>query len=105
METKRQPVTGLPEAFENAPDPRAAQGKRHPLPVILAIATAAMLCGARSIYAIAQWGRHQEPELLCRLGLRREKSPCAATFHRVFVGLDLGAFETALGRWAQLNLR
>ena len=92
METKPQPVTGLPEALENAPDPRAAKGKRHPLPVILAIATAAMLCGARSIFAIAQWGRDQEPELLRGLGLRREKSPCMA------------AFEAALGRWAQLNL-
>lgn len=104
METQRQPVTGLLEAFASVPDPRAARGKRHPLPIILAIATAAMLCGARSLYAIAQWGRDQQPELLSTLGLRCKRSPCVATFHRVFVALDLVAFEKALGAWAEQNL-
>ncbi len=104
MEAKQGPVMGLREAFASVPDPRLAKGRRHPLPVILAIATAAMLCGARSVYAIAQWGRDQQPELLGALGLTRQQSPCVATFHRVFVKLDLAAFEKALGRWAELNL-
>jgi len=104
MDSKRLPTKGLLETFQSVPDPRSTKGKRHSLPVILAIATAAMLCGARSIYAVAQWGRDQKPELLKTLGLTRQQSPCVATFHRVFVRLDLVAFERALGRWAELNL-
>lgn len=104
METEPVLAKGLLETFESVPDPRSAKGTRHPLPVILAIATAAMLCGARSVYAIAQWGRDQPPDLLRGLGLTRKQSPCVATFHRVFVRLDAAAFEQALGRWAEANL-
>ena len=92
------------EAFESVPDPRGAKGRRHSLAEILAISTAAMLCGARSLYAIAQWGRDQEPELLRALGLRYRQSPCVATLHRIFVRLDRDAFEQALARWAERNL-
>ena len=104
MDTKQMQSRSLVEAFGSVPDPRSAKGKRHSLAEVLAIATAAMLCGARSLYAIAQWGRDQEPELLKALGLGYKQSPCVATFHRVFVKLDAAAFEQALARWAERNL-
>jgi hypothetical protein len=104
MESVSRPIVSLRQTFESVPDPRRGRGKRHPLPVILALSTCAMLCGARSLYAIAQWGRDQEPAFLAQLGLTREKSPCVATLHRVFTKLDVKAFEQALGRWAEANL-
>jgi hypothetical protein len=41
-------------AFARVPDVRSRHGRRYPLPTLLTLATAAMLCGARSVYAIAQ---------------------------------------------------
>lgn len=104
MEIKKRPVIGLQETFRRIPDPRRPKGRRHPLPAILALATAAMLCGARSLYAIAQWGRDQQPELLAALGFTRKTTPCVATLHRVFTRLDVVAFEAALRDWARQNL-
>jgi hypothetical protein len=47
----------LLRALAELPDPRSRHGRRHPLPAILALSTVALLAGARSLYAIAQWGR------------------------------------------------
>jgi hypothetical protein len=38
-------------------DPRAGRGRRHPLVAILAMAAAAVLTGARSMAAIAEWAQ------------------------------------------------
>jgi len=88
-------------AFAAVPDPRSRHGRRHPLPALLALATAAMLCGARSLYAIAQWGRLQEPAVVNALGFTRSTTPCVATLHLVFKELDVVAFEATLRAWAQ----
>jgi hypothetical protein len=61
-----------------------------------------MLCGARSLYATAQWGRERiedDPTSLVPLGLPPGRSPSVATLHRVFKALDVAAFERALGTW------
>ena len=58
-----------------------------------------MLCGARSLYAIAQWGRDYGPPAAELLGFSHGKTPCVATLHRVFRDLDVNAFEAVLGEW------
>jgi hypothetical protein len=88
-------------AFAQVPDRRSVHGRRHPLPAILALSTAAMLSGARSLYAIAQWGRAQPPEVVRALGFTRERTPAVATLHYTFKALDVEAFEVALQQWAQ----
>ena len=88
----------LMEALAVVPDPRSRHGQRHPLTAILALAVCAMLCGARSLYAIAQWGRDHEG-VAKPLGFSREKTPCVSTLHEVFSRLDREAFEGALGGW------
>ena len=95
---------GLLEAFARVPAPRAGRGRRRPLPAILALSAAAMLSGARSLYAIAQWGRLQPPPVVRALGFRRERTPAVSTLHAVFRDLDAAAFEAALGAWAQGQL-
>ena len=95
---------GLLAAFATVPDPRSRHGRRHPLPAILALVTAAMLSGARSLYAIAQWGRLQPPAVEAGLGFTRDQTPTVSTLHLVFRDLDAGAFEAALGTWARAQL-
>ena len=94
----------LVAALASVPDPRSAQGRRHPLPAILALATAAMLSGARSLYAIGQWGRCQPPEVLTALGFTHAATPAVSTLHLVFKQVDAAAVEAALVRWAQAML-
>lgn len=76
-------VRSLLETFAAVPDPRSAQGRRHPLAAILTLATAAMLAGARTRYDIWQWGRVQEPAVVRALGFTRDKTPAVSTLHRV----------------------
>jgi hypothetical protein len=65
---------------------------------MLAVACAAILCGARSFAAVAQWGRCQQLALLHRLGFRRHP-PTKGAFQYLFRLLDLAAFEAALRAW------
>ncbi|MBK1724932.1 hypothetical protein CKO23_22600, partial [Thiocystis violacea] len=44
-------MRSLPAFFADVPDPRRSQGRRHPLPAVLAIAAGAVLCGARGYQA------------------------------------------------------
>ena len=58
-----------------------------------------MLSGARSLYAISQWGRDQGLEVSQALGFTRERTPCVSTLHQVFSRLDRASFELTLGKW------
>lgn len=92
-------AVSLLEAFGQVPDPRDAQGRRHPLPAILALAAVAMLSGARSLYAIAQFGRDRGQAFAAALGFTRDVPPCCSTLHYLFAALDRKAFERAIRRW------
>jgi DDE_Tnp_1-associated/Transposase DDE domain len=104
------PVAGsLAESLAVVPDPRRPYGWRPghdpiPLVALLQQTVVALLCGARSQSAVAQWGRERledDPELLAALGLPPGRSPCVATLHRLYKQLDVVAFEAALGGWLE----
>ena len=80
------------------PDPRSRHGQRYPLAALLAAACAAILCGARSFAAIAQWARSQDLTLMHRLGFRR-RPPTAGAYRYLFLLLGAESLEAALGRW------
>ena len=63
------------EVLESFPDPRSGHGEQRPLGSILGLAVCAMLCGARSLYAISQWGLDQGREMAQALGFTRERTP------------------------------
>jgi DDE_Tnp_1-associated len=101
------PPGSLAEVLATVPEPRHPRGwppQRSPLPLvgILQLAVAAMLCGCRSLYAVAHWGHdrlEEDPAALVPLGLPVGRSPSHPTLHRIFAVLDASAFERALGQW------
>ena len=92
----------LAEALGQLPDRRRAHLRVHELVPVLQFSVAAMLCGARSLSAMAQWGRERRedrPGLLVALGLVPGRSPSVVTLHRVCKQLDVAACEGAVGQW------
>src|SRR5919206_1766666 len=95
----------LIEVLGEIPDPRSRQGRRHPLPAVLALACTAMLCGYQSYGAIAEWTRNYGRPWARALGLTHATPPCAATLHAVFRALEREQVETVLGAWAEAVLQ
>ena len=89
------------EVLSGVPDPRDASGRRHPLPAVLTLTSVAILSGARSLYAIAQFGRDRGKEFAAALGFTRERTPCCTMLHYLFKELDQASFEAAIRSWAR----
>jgi hypothetical protein len=101
------PVTddSLYSALAQLPDARKARGKLYPLPALLTMTVAAILCGCKTLTAVAQWG-HDYNHLLGLLGFTKRKgqryrSPCVGELSTVYAALDADAFEAALRGWLQ----
>jgi len=95
----------LYSALAALPDARQARGKLYPLPALLTMTVAAILCGCKTLTAVAQWGRDYN-HLLGLLGFTkraggRYRSPCVGELSTVYAALDAGAFEVALRGWLQ----
>ena len=89
-------------ALATVPDPRAARGRRHPLPSILAIAACAVVAGAKSLVAIAEWAVAATPAALARIGVDGDP-PCESTIRRTLQRLHADGLDTILGTWAALK--
>jgi predicted transposase YbfD/YdcC len=99
MDTRRVP--SLRDALADVPDFRQAQGRRYELLPVLLLCCVAVMCGARSQAAIAEWGHNYGPRWLSRLGLRRRRGPSQPTLHRIFKHLDGALFEQCVTRWSE----
>jgi predicted transposase YbfD/YdcC len=85
-------------------DPRGRRGRRHPLVAILAIAAAAVLAGARSMAAIAEWAADVPQLVRVALGARRDAPahwvvPSEATIRRTLARLDAKTLAEVIGAW------
>ena len=103
MPAARPPGTSLLSALAAVPDHRRAAGRRHSLPAVLAFLCCGMLCGGRSLLAIAEWGRAHQEWCCAVFGFRR-CTPCVSTLHRILTGVDVDAFELALRSWLEPQL-
>ena len=93
------PPLPIAAVFAELADPRReTENKLHLLTDLLTIATCAVICGADSWDAIAEYGQTKEPFLRRFLALPNGIAS-ADTFARVFAKLDPVAFSQAFGRW------
>jgi predicted transposase YbfD/YdcC len=90
----------LLQALAAVPDPRARRGVRHRLAVILGLAVCAVLAGARSFTAIAEWAADADPATRDALEITGVV-PSESTFRRTLQNLDADALDEAAGAWAQ----
>ena len=89
----------LIDMFDRVLDPRKARGRIHDLGPVLSLAVVAILAGRSTLQGIVQFGRDHGFMLAHALGFRRGKTPCAATYSRIFRRLDVNAFEAVLRDW------
>ena len=90
---------GLLAVLARVADPRHRRGVRHRLAVILGLAVCAVLAGARSFTAIAEWAADADEQTLARLGVSGA-APSESTFRRTLQRLDADAFDDLAGQWA-----
>jgi hypothetical protein len=96
--TGEQP--GLPGLLGRVADPRHRRGVRHRLAGIVGLALCAVVAGARSFTAIAEWAADACGQTLHVLGVTG-RVPSESTFRRTLQRLDADAFDDLAGTWAQ----
>ncbi|WP_431607810.1 ISAs1 family transposase [Streptomyces lunaelactis] len=80
------------------PDPRRVRGRRYRIGSLLALCLVAVLCGAKSVTAIARFAVDSSPEL--RECLRfTSTTPNTTTLGRLLARLDGDAMDDAVGAW------
>jgi len=98
-------ATFLLDLLASVPDPRRPRGVRHGLPGLLAVAIAAVVCGARSFAAIGQWVGDADADLRAALGFRRGRGPSESAIRRAFGRLDAAKLDAVLGAWMWTRTR
>ena len=87
--------------------PAAARAGRHALPTVLALATAATLCGMRGYKAISEWVDDLSPKGLERFRVRRRngqlRAPSLSAMRSLLIRVDPAQLDAALRAWHQAH--
>ena len=108
-DTTASPVTdsdreGLLGLLSAVPDPRSRHGLRYPLSGLLTVAVCAVMAGASSIAAIADWLHDLDDVARTRLGFARGV-PATTTMWRLLIRLDADLLATVLASWLHARTR
>jgi len=99
-EAEAQAPTDLVAALARVPDPRARRGIRHRLVTMLALAVCAVLAGARSYVAIAEWAHDLPLGVRVRLGLAVGRAtPSESAIRRILQKVDPEALDRVVSGW------
>jgi len=103
MMLQAEQMQSLPQFFANIPDPRRAQGRRHRLSTVLAIAAGAILCGMRGYRAMSDWANSLGSKARERFRCRRENGryvvPSQYVIRNVLIRIDPSDLDRSLQRW------
>jgi predicted transposase YbfD/YdcC len=90
----------LMEVFAQVPDPRDPRGVRHALATVLTLAQTAVLGGARTLLAIAEWTQDADRDMLSRIGIDPDQVlPSESTIRRSLALLDADDLDARLAGW------
>jgi predicted transposase YbfD/YdcC len=94
---------GLLDVLAEVPDPRARRGVRHRLATVLAVSVCAVVAGARSLIAIAEWAADLPTEVAEALGIPAGP-PCESTIRRVLGRVDGDGLDAVISSWITARL-
>jgi predicted transposase YbfD/YdcC len=92
----------LLELLAAVPDPRKRRGIRHGLAGVLAVALSAVVAGAKSFVAIAEWAADASPRALAGLGVTGAV-PSESTIRRCLQRLAPDRLDRLIGAWMWLR--
>ena len=100
-------MRSLPAFFQGIDDPRRRQGRRHALPTVLALASAATLCGMRGYKAMSEWVDDLSPRVLQRFRVRRHdgqyRAPSLSAMRSLLIRVDPAQLDAALRAWHEAH--
>ena len=96
-------MRSLPEFFQDIDDPRRRQGRRHALPTVLALATAATLCGMRGYKAISEWVDDLSPKVLHVRRRDGQYRPSLSAMRSLLIRVDPAQLDAALRSWHEAH--
>ncbi|MDP6250147.1 MAG: DUF4338 domain-containing protein [Candidatus Pacebacteria bacterium] len=103
MQIRAEHMFSLPVFFKTIPDPRRAQGRRHNLSTVLAIATGAVLCGMRGYKAISDWAnslsQRSRGRFCCRYENGKYLVPSESIIRDVLIRVDPVSLDKAFQLW------
>lgn len=100
MNNQTLELSTLMAALASVPDWRDNRGKHHRLVSVLALVVCGLLCGCKSVAAIARFGRWLEPEQQAELGFVAYAPPSVATIWRILTQIEAKKLEQILSVWA-----
>ncbi len=103
MNLTAQHMLSLRDFFKAIDDPRRAQGKKHSLATVLALAAAAVLCGMRGYKDISLWvqslGQKARSRFRCRKRNGHYEVPSRTVIRNALIGVDPEQLDQALSAW------
>lgn len=106
MKLTAEQMRFLPGLFKEISDPRREQGLRHRIEVVLAISTAAILCGVKGYNAISIWAQSLKTKARARFGCRRKNGhyivPSENTIRDVLIRVNPEQLDKALQKWNEI---
>lgn len=93
------------EAFAELSDARRAAGKRHQVPLCLALFTLAVVAGNRGFLALGDWLNSHRQELIALFGPPKDRLPSYSTIRRVLIAQDYKQYAACLAKFFGIQPR